>query len=183
MVKLPDDIKQQAQFTRTGKKDAVTGTVTYGDWQPPKATLAEVEVPTITGYTPNVTSVPAVDVTGDSKDINTSVAYTANGSKIVINFVDNDLSNHVVLTKTITGKFGKTCDYDPSADTTTLINQGYQVSSSNYPTTKPTFTDDIQTFTINLVHAIIDVTPDDPQGVTDLTRTVTRTISFSESVD
>lgn len=66
-------------LTRTGVKDAVTGQTTWQDWSTNQ--FAAVKSPVITGYTPDVASVDAVDVDGDSVDTTQIVTYTKDAVK------------------------------------------------------------------------------------------------------
>ncbi|WP_461244534.1 mucin-binding protein [Secundilactobacillus muriivasis] len=63
-------------FTRTGTLNVATGTVTYADWQPVTTDeFAAVTSPTVAGYYPNVSVVPAVKVTNETAPIVEVVKY------------------------------------------------------------------------------------------------------------
>lgn len=71
---LPDTVKT-VSVSRTNSTDPVTGEVTYGQWS--QATIPEVDVPLIDGYTADTDSIPAVSVDGSTGDITKTVVYTA----------------------------------------------------------------------------------------------------------
>lgn len=183
MTELKPKVTQTANFKRNGIKDLVTGNIIYGDWEPPKTTLPAVPAPTIAGYTPNITEVPALDVTGDSSDTEAKIIYTPVGSTIVVNYVDEDANGKVLKTDTVNGTFGEQTTYSPQSVIDSFTAQNYVVSNNGFPAQAPVFQETPLTYTISFKHATLDVTPDAPDGVTDLTRTVTRTIEFTDSPD
>ena len=75
----PKVVTQEAKFTREAKVNLVTGEVTYGDWTPAQD-LAEVSSPVVKGFVADKASVPAVNVTADSKDTTEVVTYKPLGS-------------------------------------------------------------------------------------------------------
>ena len=77
--KTPKVVTQEAKFTREAKVNLVTGEVTYGDWTPAQD-LAEVKSPVVKGFVADKASVPAVNVTADSKDTTEVVTYKPLGS-------------------------------------------------------------------------------------------------------
>ena len=77
----PKTVTQEAKFTREAKVNLVTGEVTYGDWSEAKD-LAEVKSPVVKGFLADKASVPAVNVTADSKDTTAVVTYKPIGSWI-----------------------------------------------------------------------------------------------------
>ena len=75
----PKVVTQEAKFIREAKVNLVTGEVTYGDWTPAQD-LAEVTSPVVKGFVADKASVPAVNVTADSKDTTEVVTYKPLGS-------------------------------------------------------------------------------------------------------
>ena len=75
----PKVVTQEAKFTREAKVNLVTGEVAYGDWTPAQD-LAEVSSPVVKGFVADKASVPAVNVTADSKDTTEVVTYKPLGS-------------------------------------------------------------------------------------------------------
>ncbi|KRL13163.1 hypothetical protein FD38_GL001288 [Levilactobacillus zymae DSM 19395] len=70
-------------FTRTGTRDLVTGVATWGEWQniDGNGSFAAIKSPTVTGYTPNLATVAAVNgVTATSADLTTTVTYAKKGT-------------------------------------------------------------------------------------------------------
>ena len=77
----PKTVTQEAKFIREAKVNLVTGEVTYGDWSEAKD-LEEVKSPVVKGFLADKASVPAVNVTADSKDTTEVVTYKPIGSWI-----------------------------------------------------------------------------------------------------
>ena len=183
------NVTQTVHFTRTAKIDSVTGqAISYSDWTPSGSdTFSEVKSPQVTGYTPNIASVPAVQtVTSDTKSSAITVIYNVNSEHAIVNYVDDDDGEKIIHTDTVNGTFGSTVTYDPTNTDTTLTNQGYIIGSSNLPTgDKITFTHDgyVPTYTVHVTHGTHTVTPadnPDPSKIT-LTHDVTRTIHYQYS--
>lgn len=71
------DLSQTITLSRSAIKDLVTGHITYGDWS--TGSFAAVTAPEVTGYTPSVSVVSAVEnVTVDYADPHIVITYTAN---------------------------------------------------------------------------------------------------------
>ena len=66
-------ITQTVTVHRSATVDEVTGEVTYSDWS--KAEWPEVTVPSVQGYTPNQTTVPAEIASTDHGDQTVTIAY------------------------------------------------------------------------------------------------------------
>ncbi len=111
------------------------------------------------------------------------MTYTPVGSSIIVNFIDKDDNNHVLHTDTINGVFGQQTTYSPQSYIDSLVAKNYIVDENEFPEVAPTFQEEPLTYNITFKHATVDATPDSPNGVSDLTRTVTRTITFVESED
>ncbi len=81
---------QEHTFTRTGKKDMVTGNISYGPWsENGKYTFAGIPVKEIAGYAING-SAPEVVVTPETKDSTINISYLANGQTSYYQFIDDD---------------------------------------------------------------------------------------------
>lgn len=173
--KLADSKVQTVSFKRSATKDLVTGKVTYGAWDPKSGTFEAVESPTIAGYTAVPTKVDAMTVDPDkTQDTTVQVLYTANKATIVVNFIDTQDNNNVVQSKTFTGKTDQNVTYDFSDITPKLSN--YNIT--DLPKSG-TYTANPQTITVKLTHKVITATADNAQGVSGLTKTVTRTINYN----
>lgn len=174
---LKDSVIQTVKFTRTADKDQVTGKITYNEWTPAQGKWDAYNAPVIDGYQATPTVIPEQDVTADTKSTNVNIMYTALGGTITINFVDNDNNNSVVDTQTYNGVVGAKPQIDLQSVETHLKEKGY-VINNNIPN-DITFNNKAQSYQVSLKHNIIsNITPDNPQGVNDLLRNVTRTINI-----
>ena len=175
---LKDPVIQTVKFTRTAKKDQVTKKITYNDWTPASGKWDAYTAPVIDGYQATPTVIPEQDVTAETKSTNVNIMYTPLGGVITINFVDNDNNNSVVDTQTYNGVVGAKPQIDLRATEAHLAEEGYAINDNNIPT-NITFNNQAQSYQVNLTHNIIDnITPDNPQGVNDLLRNITRTINI-----
>lgn len=175
---LKDPVIQIVKFTRTADKDQVTGKITYHEWTPSTGKWDAYNAPVIDGYQATPTVIPEQDVTADTKSTNVNIMYTALGGKITINFVDTDNNNSVVNNLTLTGVVGAKPQIDLQATEAHLEEQGYVIGENNIPN-DISFTNQAQSYQVNLKHNIIsNITPDNPQGVNNLLRNVTRTINI-----
>lgn len=178
MKSLKDSIYQTVHFSRTAVKDKVTGKVTYNAWTPVLGKWDAMEAPQIDGYEPNPKSVPEQDVTADTKSIDFNIMYTAIGKAIVINFVDIENGNSVADTISFNGLVGQKPNIDLTEKENDLKAKGYVIGDSTIPE-NVTFSEQAQTYDVRLSHGVItDINETNPQGVTDLTKDVIRTINF-----
>lgn len=174
---LKNPVIQTVKFTRTADKDQVTGKITYNNWTPTSGKWDAYNAPDIDGYQPTPAVISEEDVTADTKSTTINIMYTALGGIITINFVDNDNNNSVVDSLTYNGVVGAKPQIDLQATENHLKEKGY-VINDNIPT-NITFTNQAQSYQVNLKHNIIsNITSDNPQGVSDLLRNVTRTINI-----
>lgn len=175
---LKDPVIQTVKFTRTADKDQVTGKITYNDWTPASGKWDAYKAPVIAGYQATPTVIPEQDVIADTKSTTVNIMYTALGGTITINFVDNDNNNSVVDSQTYNGVVGAKPQIDLQFTEDHLKEEGYVINENNIPA-NITFTDQAQNYQVNLRHNIIsNITPDNPQGVNDLLRNITRTINI-----
>lgn len=175
---LKDPVIQTVKFTRTADKDQVTGKITYNDWTPAQGKWDVYNAPVIDGYQATPTVIPEQDVTADTKSTTVNIMYTALGGIITINFVDNDNNNSVVSTLTYKGVVGAKPQIDLKDTKVKLEEKGYVINNINIPT-NITFINQAQSYQVDLKHNIIsNITPDNPQGVGDLLRNITRTINI-----
>ena len=119
-IKTPDGhsqtITQTVTFTRGATQDPVTDKITFKPWsENGHHHFDAVPVPTLKGYTPNITEIPGIDVTPDTVlddgDTNIEVSYTKNAPiKIDPNdpstwpkgMTEHDLKRHIERNITIT---------------------------------------------------------------------------------
>lgn len=175
---LKNSVIQTVKFTRTADKDQVTGKIAYNDWTPAQGKWDAYKAPVIDGYQATPTVIPEQDVTADTKSTSVNIMYTALGGVITINFVDNDNNNSVIDSLTYNGVLGAKPQIDLQTTEAHLKEQGYVINDNNIPT-DITFTHQAQSYQVNLKHNIIsNITPDNPQGVNDLLRNITRTINI-----
>ena len=180
-------VTQKVQLTRTADIDEVTGKVTYGDWT--TGEWSRYEVPSVPGYTPSQSEVPAVNVTDTTKDQMLTLTYTANDQTTHVNYVDgNDKTVHMT---TITGKTDQTVKVPNEVPT------GWTITKGQVPA-EITFGPDGHTdVMVTVGHQHVTVTPDQPKtpsdklpnnpgktypsgvGHDDLNKTVTRTIKVT----
>ena len=150
------DMSQTITITRTGAYDEVTKKVTFNPWT--TGSFDKVTVPTIAGYTPSQTEVPAVDnVTDGYKDPQVEISYTKNPTQadqvtpkvqdITVNEGEtpdpkDGIENSADLDKltdpqnpgaktTYTWKDGKTPDTTKPGDTTAVIEVTYPDGSKD----------------------------------------------------
>lgn len=176
---LKKSINQTVHFKRTAQKDMVSGKVSYGDWTPEKGTWAKYEAPVIDGFVANPKEVPEQDVNADTQSTSVNIMYTAVSVGITINFVDTDNNNSVVDSVTLTGLVGEKPDLtQTNAKVQELMSKGYNASTPVLPY-GTVFTNSLQTFNSPVTHQILEgINENNPEGVVDLGRDVTRTINF-----
>ncbi|MCH3905159.1 MAG: YSIRK-type signal peptide-containing protein [Lactobacillus sp.] len=108
--KLQDDFTDEKEFTRTGKKDLVTGNFvesSMSKWKPSFEMFGLGNLK-IAGYTVDKTTIPTYEqlkVTEKSNDLEFTIKYKANVQKAIVQIVDDDselgASNKVSLPATI----------------------------------------------------------------------------------
>ncbi|MFP7774845.1 mucin-binding protein, partial [Ligilactobacillus sp. LYQ112] len=128
-----------------------------------------ITVPTIEGYTPNVTTISAVDgVKATDANIEKTVVYSPVQSSITITYYD-ETSKKTLRTDTLSGNYNAS----PNYDATTLIDgfekNGYAEVSSNIPSSL-IYTNSPQSYTVVLKHTYMTSTQ---------TATVTQTINYN----
>lgn len=179
---LKNPEKQVVKFTRSATKDAVTGKVTYNDWSPASGKWDAMQAPSIDGYEVTPQSFPEETVTPDTEDKTVNFMYTAIGRGITVNFTDDDNNNSVVASVLLHGLVGQTASQASNIQEVTqkvseLQGKGFKVNALNLSLIF--FNNEAQTVTQHVQHMIISgITPDNPQGVSELTKDVTRTINF-----
>lgn len=176
---LKDPIKQTVHFTRTAKKDIVNGKVSYGDWTPEQGTWAKYDAPEVSGFVAAPKEVPGQEVNADTKSTSVNIIYSAVSAGITINFIDKDNNNSVAGSVTLTGLVGESPDLTQvNSEVNELENKGYDVSTSVLPN-GTVFTNSLQVFNNPVTHKVIEgISEQNPEGVSDLGRDVTRTINF-----
>lgn len=177
--KLKDPITQTIHFTRTAKKDMVNGKVTYDSWTPEQGTWEKYDAPLIDGFVANPKEVPEKTVYANTESTSVNIMYTAVSVGITINFIDSDNNNSVVGSVILSGLVGEKPDLAQArSKVNELMSEGYNVSTPVLPQ-KIVFTNSLQTFNSPVTHKIMaGISEQNPEGVSDLGRDVTRTINF-----
>lgn len=176
---LKNPINQTVHFTRTAQKDMVSGKVSYGNWTPEQGTWAKYDAPDISGFVASPKEIPEQTVNADTQSTSVNIMYTAVSAGITINFVDKDNNNSVAGSVTLTGLVGKKPDLTQiQGKMEKLQSEGYNVLTPVLPD-GTVFTNSLQTFNSSVTHKIIQgISEQNPEGVSDLGRDVTRTINF-----
>jgi len=186
VIYTPNDVKTNVDVPSNKGPQTVTNvTGKTGDH-------LTVTVPTIPGYTPDKTTVPATvnpdgSITVDGPSANPGdknyVTYTANDQTIVVNFVD-DKTGEVIGTAVLTGKTDETIDRSPAIIAEQkLMNMGNYTPKGMLKGTQQgglhngladlpaTFTSKSQTVTVQLtkinnVKVTVNLVPVGPDGTT-----------------
>lgn len=87
-------VTQTVTFTRTAKVDAVTGKVTYSDWDAATKDFPAYKLPTIKGYQPSQDTCPKATIAPDQADPHFDIYYSEDkANKLITHFVDQDNGN------------------------------------------------------------------------------------------
>ena len=169
-----DKTIQKHTFTRIGKKDMVTGNISYGPWSDnSKYAFAAMQVQAVKGYAING-SAPEMVVTPETKDSTVNIRYLANGQTSYYQFIDDDyqVGDPVINQKhTIAGKTGEDIKLNIS------IPQNYDlVQGAILPTSYTFGADNNKPVIIHLVHQLSKVA-NDPK----LTKVIARTINVTKT--
>ena len=162
LAQIPETQKAQTvEFTRTAKYDLVTGKIVVnseGSWTAVdgKDIFAGFTPFAFAGYTAAPAKVEQVKVTGNDKNSQITVTYTANNQTGKISYVDSD--GKEVGQTTISGKTGETVKVTPEAPT------GWQiVSGQDIPETVVATPTGVPTVVVKVTHSTITVTPETPE--------------------
>ena len=172
---LYKQIVQTINFSRKGEVDAVTGKITYFDWQQDNKFI-NVTVPGLDGYTPSQTTVIAPVVNADSKDVVINVTYMADPSSVRISYVDND--NREISHQDFSGVTDQDVKISAQLPANWKLASGQQVPEVITLLARP------RTIQVVVEHIVNNVQPGEngpwPGNTqkSDWYRTVTRTISF-----
>jgi uncharacterized repeat protein (TIGR02543 family) len=120
---------QAITFTETTVTDLVTGSVISDTWAPASSSYAEVDSPSLAGYTPDKTSVDASTVTPTDKDTTVTVTYTANPVSVMTSGATSMIVGSTYTpAATAVDSEGKTQTYSPT-------NTNWKVTYSEDPST------------------------------------------------
>lgn len=176
---LKKSINQTVHFTRTAQKDMVSGKVSYSNWTPEKGTWAKYEAPEVAGFVASPKEVAEQEVTPDTQSTSVNIMYSAVSGGITINFIDRDNNNSIVGSVNLSGLVGEKPDLTQAqGKIQELENKGYNISMPVLDN-DIVFTNSLQTFNNSVTHNIVQgINEQNPEGVPDLGRDVTRTINF-----
>ena len=122
-------------------------------------TFVEVVSPTIVGYTPDKGVVNAVEgINQDSKNLETTVIYTANAANAEIIYVD-ETTGKQLETAVVDGKYNETINYSTADKIKYYESLGYELVKDGYVGGE--FGEDTKTFYVTFKHGTVTVTPDD----------------------
>ena len=140
---------QEHTFTRTGKKDMVTGNISYGPWsENGKYTFAGIPVKEIAGYAING-SAPEVVVTPETKDSTINISYLANGQTSYYQFIDDDYQTGDPVINQKHPVAGKT---DETIKLNISIPENYSLIEGSVLPTSYTFESGNKPIIIHLIH-------------------------------
>lgn len=164
---------QTAKLTRSVDVDLVNGNTQYTDWS--TGNWDSFDAPTINGYKPDRSNVPAQKVTHDDKDQTVDINYNHEKGSWTGQFVDKDNNNSPVGNPTVLN--GNDGD---KAKPGMKIPDGYKLADGQTIPDEITFTNGPVNVQIALVHNTHVVHPGDPDaGQYDLSHDATRTINFT----
>ena len=163
LAQIPESQKvQTVEFTRTAKYDLITGKIvanSEGPWTAVdgKDTFAGFTSFIFAGYTATPSQVKEVTVSGNDKNSQIIVTYTANTQTGKISYVDSD--GKEVGQTTITGKTGETVAVNPQ------LPAGWrEVPGQDVPETVTVGPSGIPTIVVKVEHSTITVTPETPEA-------------------
>ncbi|KRM02666.1 hypothetical protein FC60_GL001677 [Limosilactobacillus gastricus DSM 16045] len=150
---------QPVELTRTVTTDLVTNQQTIGDWT--SGQWSAYLTPTIKGYTPSQSEVDSSTVDGTTQDQIVNISYTADPQTAIVKIFD-ETTGVELGQRELNGTTGAKIDFTSSNNQLAYyLAHGYQLANDNSVITDNAITpanynndpDDVQTFTINLVHA------------------------------
>ena len=128
----PDNV-QKLTFNHHGKKDLVTGQVTYqdtDDWTKPKNSET-VASPNVKGYKPDKDMIGSNSYKNTDKGQEFTVHYTAlpaDKELVTVTFFDVDTGNRVLAKKSFTGEVGQDLNYTTASDLAEFAKRHYLLS-------------------------------------------------------
>lgn len=145
-------------FTQTGDKDEVTGEVTWNKVDAQQFT--SVKSPVISGFTADITEVPAQTVNFGDNDIVKAVTYKADSQKLAVDFID-DTTGKTLQSVVKYGLSNESSDYNTVSDINKYQGMHYDLVSDSTDQKNLFFDHDDnvdQHYEVRLKHHIDDVT-------------------------
>ena len=145
------DKTQTVSFDETGTKDDITGKTTWDNDD--VQTVDSVITPSITGYTPDKSSIDGQTFKFGDKDVEVTVRYTANEQTATITYID-DTEKKTLGSDQQNGKFNQTItfEHDPTAEIVNYKKQGYVLVSNNFDNQKYQADNKSNSFEVHLKH-------------------------------
>lgn len=145
------DKTQTVSFNETGIKDDVTGKTTWSNDN--AQTVDSVITPSITGYTPDQSSIEKHTFNFGDPDINVTVHYNANAQTAKITYID-DTTKTNLDSKDANGKFGQTITFTtaPTDEIASYEKQGYVLVSNSFNNNKYQADNSNNVFYVHLKH-------------------------------
>ncbi|WP_205837953.1 mucin-binding protein [Lactobacillus crispatus] len=159
------DKTQTVSFNETGTKDDVTGETT---WDNDNAqTVDSVITPSITGYTPDKSSIEGQAFKFGDKDVEVTVTYTANAQTATITYID-DTENKTLGSDKQNGKFNQaiTFEHDPAEVIKGLEEKGYKLVSNDFNGNKYQADNSNNVFYVHLKHGTSESSRKDDVNMT-----------------
>lgn len=159
------DKTQTVSFNETGTKDEVTGETTWNNDE--AQTVDSVITPSITGYTPDKSSIEGQAFKFGDKDVEVTVTYTANTQTATITYID-DTEKKTLGSDKQNGKFNQTIafEHDPTAEIANYKKQGYVLVSNNFDNQKYQADNKSNSFEVHLKHGTENVSRKDDVNMT-----------------
>ena len=145
------DKTQTVSFNETGTKDYVTSKTTWSNDD--AQTVSRVITPSITGYTPDKSSIDGQTFKFGDKDVEVTVRYTANAQTATITYID-DTENKTLGSDKQNGKFNQviTFEHDPAEVIKGLEEKGYKLVSNDFNGNKYQANNSNNVFYVHLKH-------------------------------
>ena len=159
------DKTQTVSFNETGTKDDVTGETTWSNDD--AQTVDSVTTPSITGYTPDKSSIEGQSFKFGDKDVEVTVTYHANTQTATITYIDNT-DKKTLGSDSQNGKFNQaiTFEHDPAAKIASYEKQGYVLVSNSFDNNKYQADDNNNVFYVHLKHGTKKVSRNDDVTMT-----------------
>ena len=145
------DKTQTVSFNETGIKDDVTGETTWSNDN--AQSVDSVITPSITGYTPDKSSIEGQAFKFGDKDVEVTVRYTANAQTATITYID-DTEKKTLGSDKQNGKFNQviTFEHDPAEVIKGLEEKGYVLVSNDFNGNKYQADNSNNVFYVHLKH-------------------------------
>ncbi|HEM5984961.1 TPA: hypothetical protein ACGOVU_001774 [Streptococcus suis] len=131
-VEISPAIEQEIVLTRKANVSLPTGRVSYGEWTGQTDVFPEVEVPTVTGYKPQIEVVGEQQINSGSTSQVITVVYQHNPQQINVYYHNSSDSSQVFVDE-IVGRVGERIHYLPQKRLVAGGFIGYDIVESKCP--------------------------------------------------